>query len=234
MLFSLLQGNNPADIFLSLLLTCPIILLALCLHEVAHGWMAWKCGDSTAYNMGRLTLNPLKHLDPIGTICMLVIGYGWANPVPVNSRNFKNPRRGMALTAAAGPASNGLLGLFSALIAGVLLGLYYVLPFSNDLSANIYTWTYVFFNLSAQINFTYMIFNLIPLPPFDGSRIAYVFLPDRIYFGVMRYERQILMGVLILMIVLTNFTDFSFGSGAAWLTDAISGAIARIVLRIAY
>lgn len=234
MLFSLLQGNNPADILLSLLLTCPIILLALCLHEVAHGWMAWKCGDSTAYNMGRLTLNPLKHLDPIGTVCMLVIGYGWANPVPVNSRNFKNPRRGMALTAAAGPASNGLLGLLSALIAGVLLGLYYVLPFSNALLANIYTWTYVFFNLSAQINFTYMIFNLIPLPPFDGSRIAYVFLPDCIYFGVMRYERQILMGVLILMIVLTNFTDFSFGSGAAWLTDTISGAIARVVLRIAY
>ncbi len=236
MLFSLLQGGNIQDIIISLLLTLPIVLFALCIHETAHGWVAWKCGDSTAYNMGRLTLNPLKHLDPIGTVCMLLIGYGWANPVPVNTRNFRNPRKGMALTAAAGPGANMLIGLFSAIVAGILYGLQYKFfaTSPSELVFNIYSWTYTFFLLGAQINFTYMIFNLIPLPPFDGSRIAYVFLPDRIYFGVMRYERQILMGVLIGMMILTNFTNFSFGSGARWLTNLICENVAKLIFSLVH
>lgn len=230
MLFSILQGGSITEIVISLLITLPIILFALSIHEAAHGWVAWKCGDNTAYNLGRLTLNPLKHLDPIGTLCMLLIGYGWANPVPVNTRNFRNHKRGMALTAAAGPAANMLVGIFSAIGAGVLLGLTAVITFPNELIWNVYRWAYTFFAYSSMLNFTYMIFNLIPLPPFDGSRIAYVFLPDRIYFGVMRYERQILMGVLIAMLALSNFTSFSFGALGEKLTVLIENIVIQIIL----
>ena len=104
------KGGNISSYLISLLLTLPIILLSLSVHEASHAWMANKLGDPTARNLGRLTLNPFKHLDLVGFICMLLFGFGWANPVPVNSRYFKKPRRDMALTAAAGPLSNIVLG----------------------------------------------------------------------------------------------------------------------------
>lgn len=232
MLFSILQGGNIQDIIISLLISLPIVLFSLSIHEAAHGWVAWRCGDNTAYNMGRLTLNPIKHLDPIGALCMLLLGYGWANPVPINTRNFKNPRKGMALTAAAGPGANMLVGLICAIFSGILWAFVHYIPFPSELTFNIYRWCYTFFYYSSFLNFTYMIFNLIPLPPFDGSRIAYVFLPDRIYFGVMRYERQILMVVLISMMVLTNYTNFSFSFLAEKLTNLIESNIANLIFKI--
>ena len=107
MLFSILFSKGDfLSIFVSLLLSLPIMMLALAIHETAHGYVAWKCGDNTAYNLGRLTLNPLKHLDPVGFLCLLIFGFGWAKPVPINTRNFRNPKRGMALSALAGPAAN--------------------------------------------------------------------------------------------------------------------------------
>ena len=105
MLFSILRSGDPLAAFLSLLLMLPIMLLALSLHETAHGWVAWRCGDPTARNLGRLTLNPLKHIDPMGLIFLMIFGYGWAKPVPINTRYFRKPKRDMALTAAAGPAA---------------------------------------------------------------------------------------------------------------------------------
>ena len=119
MLFSILQGGDLKEILIDLLLSLPIIILALTVHETAHGYVACKCGDPTAYNLGRLTLNPAKHLDPIGFFCMLIFGYGWAKPVPINTRNFNNPKRGMALSAAAGPLANLLLGVFFAVGYGL-------------------------------------------------------------------------------------------------------------------
>ena len=110
MLFSLLNGGDPRSVAISILLTLPTILIALSAHEAAHGYIAYKLGDRTAFNLGRITLNPFKHLDPIGALCMLVCGYGWAKPVPINARNFKDPRKGMALTALAGPVTNLILG----------------------------------------------------------------------------------------------------------------------------
>ena len=104
MLFSILRSGDPLAAFLSLLLTLPIMLLALSLHETAHGWVAWRCGDPTARNLGRLTLNPLKHIDPMGLIFLMIFGYGWAKPVPIDSRYFKNPRSGVALTSRSTPA----------------------------------------------------------------------------------------------------------------------------------
>ena len=125
MLLDILSGGDIRDIIISLIFSMPIILLALSLHETAHGYVAYKCGDNTAYNLGRLTLNPFKHLDPIGFACMLLLGFGWAKPVPINTRNFRNPKRGMALSALAGPLANAVLGLFSAAMLGFNTALSY-------------------------------------------------------------------------------------------------------------
>ena len=212
MLLSLLSGGSLQSIIIELLLLMPIILFSLSFHETAHGFVAYKCGDPTAHNLGRLSLNPLRHLDPIGFLSMLLIGYGWAKPVPVNSRYFRNPKRGMALTAAAGPLSNLLLGL----ICTVLLAFFNVWRFRLMMNVEISSFfidavTYLcnVFSLSAYINFVFAFFNLIPIPPFDGSRIAFVFLPQKYYFKIMRYERQIMFGLLITLFALSYFFDFS-------------------------
>ena len=116
MLFDILAGGNIRSILISLLLTLPVILIALSFHEAAHAFVAYKMGDRTAFNLGRVTLNPAKHLDLYGSLWMLVFGYGWAKPVPINARNFKDPKKGMALTAIAGPAMNLILGILGTLI----------------------------------------------------------------------------------------------------------------------
>ena len=185
------------------LLRIPVILLALSMHEAAHGYAAYKLGDPTARNMGRLTLNPLKHLDPLGTLMMLVFGFGWARPVPINPRYFKNPKRGMAISAAAGPAANlllGFLGLFCANLfwfAVTRTGLIFEMDgalYANTDSAfvvNLVTYTHLFFYLFYMLNVSLGIFNLLPVPPLDGSRLFLSFLPANLYFRVMRYEHII-------------------------------------------
>ncbi len=211
----LLNGGNLFDVLLTLLFMLPPMMLALSLHETAHGFVAWKCGDNTAYNLGRLTLNPMKHLDPMGFICLLIFGYGWANPVPINTRNFRNPKRGMALSALAGPLSNLLLGALCALLAGVFGGYFSFLLVSTNISeywATVMSLLFTALRYSAVINFIYMVFNMIPVPPFDGSRIMLAFLPTNIYFKIMRYERQIMFGVLIALLVFSRlgFSPFSW------------------------
>ncbi len=228
----LLSGGNLFEILLTLLLMLPPMMLALSLHESAHGYVAYKCGDNTAYNLGRLTLNPLKHLDPVGFICLLVFGYGWANPVPINTRNFRNPKRGMALSALAGPVSNLLLGILCAVVAGVLWGSWNYLAVFTTAPGY---WVRVLFLLyqavlySALINFVYMTFNMIPVPPFDGSRVMLAFLPTNIYFKIMRYERQIMFGVLISLLLLSRLGFSPFSWVAESLTDLISYPIAKAV-----
>lgn len=194
----LIFGNGSIqDYIISTLLTLPIILFSLSFHEMAHGFAAYKMGDPTAKNFGRLTLNPLKHLDPIGALCMLLAGFGWAKPVPINARNFKNPRIGMAISGAAGPISNLLLALISAL----LLKLVFEISFFAFLPQIVISIIFTFLLLSVQLNISLAVFNLLPIPPLDGSRILYVFLPTKLYFGIMKYERiiyLILMGALML------------------------------------
>lgn len=177
----------------------PIALITLSAHECAHGYAAYKMGDPTARNFGRLTLNPLKHLDLYGTICMILFHFGWAKPVPINARNFRDPRKGMAITAAAGPASNLLLAFLAAicikllaLLAGTLIP-----QFQNDVLFYFFYYLILFFELFHVLNLSLCVFNLIPLPPLDGSRIFLAFLPPRLYFKVMRYERAIQIALMV-------------------------------------
>jgi len=214
MLLNLLSGGDMRGFIISLLLSLPIALLSLSVHETAHGYVAAKLGDPTAKNLGRLTLNPLKHLDPFGFICMVLCGFGWAKAVPINTRYFKNPRRDMALSAAAGPISNLLL----AIVFAVLLKIYFTFaPTFLTLNNNIATLEYIislFLYLGIQLNITLAVFNLLPMPPLDGSRILYVFLPPKQYFGIMKYERYISIGIMVLLLVgvLDPILDFVTGN----------------------
>ena len=227
MLGSLLGGGDPRYAAISILLTLPTILISLSAHEAAHGYIAYKLGDRTAFNLGRITLNPVKHIDPLGALCMLIFGYGWAKPVPINARNFKDPRKGMALTALAGPMTNLLLGTI-----GVIL--YYLALYTANTSAVLgmisdnYTayiavsMILVFLENFAFVNFLYMVFNLIPVPPFDGSRIFSVVLPTKIYFNIMKYERYYLIAILGISVVCSRLFNFS---PFAWLADKIFNLI---------
>lgn len=193
-----------------MLLSLPIILLSLALHEAAHAFAAYRMGDRTARNMGRLTLNPAKHLDPLGALCMFLFGFGWAKPVPINARYFKNPKWGMALSAAAGPLSNlclsflGMLG-FQIMSRLLLVNYQVIIPtfgfygFNPDLPTGFLVMIILldFFFLFSTYNAALAIFNLLPIPPFDGSRLAFVFLPDKWYWGIMKYERILMIIILV-------------------------------------
>ena len=194
------SGGDIKSFIIQLLLTLPIIILSLTVHECAHGYIAKKLGDPTAENLGRLTLNPLKHLDPFGVLFMLLFGFGWARPVPVNARNFRKPRRDMALTAVAGPVSNLLLATVFAILYETA---YTVMKKSVEAGGGTGTLgmtVMLFFSLGLQLNVFLAVYNMLPVPPFDGSRFFYVFLPVRWYFKVMKYERYIMLGLMALIL----------------------------------
>lgn len=199
-----------------MILLLPAILISLSVHESAHGYAAYKLGDDTARNLGRLTLNPLKHINVFGFLSMLLFRVGWANPVPINARNFKNPRRDMAISAAAGPLSNLCLAIIFTIALRLILipidiiseglitipapGYYYIQPELQENPMFVFLsliGVMLYFGISLNLNL--MFFNLIPLPPLDGSRIAYIFLPTDLYFKIMRYERYIMIGFIVLL-----------------------------------
>lgn len=221
----MLDFSSPIGIAISLL-SIPVILIALTVHEVSHGYIAYRLGDPTARNLGRLTLNPLKHLDPIGAICMLLAGFGWAKPVPINTRYFKNPRRDMALSALAGPVSNFILAFIGVLLHAIFLKIFTVFPATSERIFYVYELTLLFFSMFATMNIGLGLFNLIPCPPLDGSRIFYVFLPPKYYFGVMKYERYISIAILIALYtgILSTPLGYVRGwilNGMQWLVDLI-------------
>lgn len=164
-------------------------------HEFAHAWAAYKLGDNTANYSGRLTLNPFAHIDPVGTLLLVLTGYGWAKPVPVNPRNFKNSKIGMGLTALAGPVSNILMSFVLLLVCkGITL-----IPVYDMQVANVLTIIISILSFMAQTSVILAVFNLIPVPPLDGSRVLGLILPDRIYFKIMQYERYIYIALMVLV-----------------------------------
>jgi len=224
MLLTAIFEHTPEAI-IQLLLSVPVILLSLSVHEAAHAFVAYKLGDPTARNLGRLTLNPFKHINPFGFISMLVIGIGWANPVPINTRNFKNPRKGMMLSALAGPVSNLLLGIIFCLLEGFAQTFNYYQMYMGHyqdfmfwFSFSLWAITYI----GAVLNFALAIFNLIPAPPFDGSRIFFYFLPKNWYFKVMRYEQYIGLGIILVLVVLSRFFNIS---PVSFVADLIHGLV---------
>ena len=147
-------------------------------------------GDDTALRAGRLSLNPMRHFDPLGALCMLIGGVGWARPVGINPRNYRNPKVGMAISAAAGPVSNFLLAWLSMILYKVVL--------YSGLAGRVSPLAMFLYDM-VVMNLSLAVFNLIPVPPFDGSRIVLLFLPERLYFKAMRYERYIMLAVLALV-----------------------------------
>ena len=175
---------------LSILLGVIPSLMCITLHELAHGYTAFLLGDDTAKRAGRLTLNPLKHLDPIGLLMMLVFRFGWAKPVPVNMMKFRYPKRGMAVTALAGPACNLLITVVFLFLYGALL-----VPFSGSQAGKVFLEG---IELTAYISLGFCIFNLIIVPPLDGSKVLFSLLPDTLYLKLMHYERY---GSLVLLLL---------------------------------
>ena len=189
--------NNPIYYILSALAA----LIALTIHEFSHAYAAYKMGDDTAKNFGRLTLNPIKHIDPIGAICMIFLHVGWAKPVPINMRNFKNPRKGFAITAAAGPLSNLILAFVSALLYLLFYALVRDVRTDSDFVFNLIINTLIFLSVFHSINIGLAIFNLLPIPPLDGSRLLGLVLPEKIYYTILKYEQKIYYGVIAWLLV---------------------------------
>lgn len=186
----LLNGLGLKEILLRL----PIIFIAITVHEYAHGYAALKMGDPTAKLSGRLSMNPLAHMDIVGALSMLIFGFGWAKPVPINPNNFKNHKKGTVIVSLAGPISN----LFLAFLGSVLYGIFRRIGFGNFSSQ----FSEIFYGLLAQLillNVCFGIFNLVPFPPLDGAKIVGAFLPHKTYFKIMQYERYAFPILIVLM-----------------------------------
>lgn len=197
-------------------------VICITLHELSHGYMAYRLGDNTAKERGRLTLNPLKHIDVIGFLMMLVFHFGWAKPVPVNMYNFKNPKRGMAITALAGPVSNFLITIVFLLIYGVA----YIPLYKSKVGVFLLNTA----ALTAYCSLGLGIFNMIPVPPLDGSKVLASVMSDESYYKLMRYEKygMIIIVVLVATGVLgspisqaVNFVFDRLSIIAQWACDAV-------------
>lgn len=199
-----------------LLVTAAAAVLCICFHETCHGLAALWLGDPTAKRMGRLSLNPMKHIDPMGLVMLVVAKFGWAKPVPIDVRYFKNPRAGMALTALAGPLSNVFLSAVAA--AGYTASMFYAIYFELTFLETLAEFFFIVFYLSAGL----AVFNLLPIPPLDGSKVLFALIPEKAYWKLLRYERYGMIALMVLL--LTGVLDIPLN----FLRDGLTGFLAPI------
>ncbi len=208
---SFISSLFTAEGLKQLILWIPVILFSISFHEFAHGWVAYKLGDPTAKNAGRLTLNPIKHFNPFGFLMMLIVHFGWATPVPVDPANFKKPRQGMLYTAVAGPIANIILALISSLLYAIL----YV-SLENVTAASSFAISLIRYTALLLLYFIYMniglaVFNLIPVYPLDGSRILEFFMPYKYQTFMMKYGQYIQLAFM-LIVILTSVVGTVIGT----------------------
>ena len=204
-----LDWSKLTDILISVIPA----LLCITLHELSHGAVAYALGDRTAKDAGRLTLNPIRHIDPWGLVMMVLFRFGWARPVPVNMYNFKKPRQGMAITALAGPVSNLLIAVVFLFLYGLLYVPLYIHggAFARAVFQMISTTSYLSLALA--------VFNIVPISPLDGSKVLFSFLSDRAYARLMRYERY---GMILLMVlVVSGGLSGVLGTVTGWVYDKL-------------
>lgn len=213
MLSQLLSGQfTLQNIIAEILAVLVILFLVLPFHEWAHAFTASKLGDTGIKERGRLSLNPLSHIDPIGAVCMLLFGFGWAKPVPVDSRNFKNPKVGMAVTALMGPVAN-LVAAFAGLL--VYDALFTFVPaFMSGNAVGVFFAQFLAFYIIVNVNLA--VFNLLPIPPLDGSKILFTFLPDSAVQFCYRYQ---------MFFFLALFAMISFGPLSGLLSYLSNGLL---------
>lgn len=200
MLFNLLSGIREHNldfmmIVVNILASLVIIFLVMPFHEWAHAFVAYKLGDKSIKYRGRLTLNPIEHIDPIGALMIIFLGFGWAKPVPIDDRNFKNPKVGMGISALAGPLANFIAAVFGGLIYSGLMCFYPEFMCLEKTGQYIALFLYYYIAL----NVTLAVFNLIPIPPLDGSKILFMFLPDRWVATFYRYEKYFFIAIIALL-----------------------------------
>ena len=210
----------------NILINVPITLIALTGHELAHAWVSTKQGDPTPRYEGRLTINPLAHLDPMGTILMVLTGFGWAKPVGVNPMYYKDRKKGMALTAIAGPCANLIMAFLGVLIGTLILVIGTKLGWSGTVLSNI---DFIFY-LFVFRNLCFMVFNLIPIPPLDGSKVLGLFIPNRTYYNILQYERYAI--ILIMLLSFSGAFDMIIGTGVNAVYSVIAGAVSFLISMI--